>query len=170
MGSAPIPVRPGSALRVLLLALVTAGVVRIDLYDAGFEIGGGPDDASLVFVRGSFTPEQVGALLGVPAETVDDQRTAPRSDRPGDDPHYTRHGLAVIGEATAWRYRVEVEEGDLSDHFWLAALGVEVMVRRRSDGVYVSVEDNAIEPAHGPLLVEVNNGGAVPYGEDHRPE
>lgn len=162
------PVRPGSALRVLLLALLAAGVCEIALYEDGFEIGGGPDDASLLFVRGAFTTEQVAGLLGVPVEAVDDLRATPVAYRPGDDPHYTRHDLTLLGEAAAWRYLAEAQVADLSDHFWLAALGVEVMVRRRDDGVYVSVEDDAIDPAHGPLLVEVNGDGANQYGADNR--
>jgi hypothetical protein len=151
---------------VLLLALLAAGVCELTLYDDGFEIGDGADDASLLFVPGTFTPEQVAGLLGVAVEAVDDQRVTP-TWRPGDDPGYTRHGLTALGEASAWRYRATPDTGDLSDHFWLSALGVEVMVRRRADGIYVSVEDDAIEVGHGSLVVEVNNGGAQYYGEDH---
>ncbi|HKT02871.1 MAG TPA: hypothetical protein VJT31_25350 [Rugosimonospora sp.] len=160
------PVRPGSALRVLLLALLATGTCEITLYEDGVEIGG-PYDASLLFLRGSFTTEQVAGLLGVPVEAVDDERATPVAHRPGDDPHYTRHNLTLLGDAAAWRYPADAQAADLSDHFWLAALGVEVMVRRRDDGVYVSVENDAIDPDHGPLLVEVNQGGANPYGDDH---
>ncbi|TDB69659.1 hypothetical protein [Micromonospora sp. KC723] len=53
----PGPARPGSTLRVLVLALVAAGVSEVTLYDDGFEIDG-PDDVQLVFVRGSLTSEQ----------------------------------------------------------------------------------------------------------------
>jgi hypothetical protein len=161
-----VPTRPGAALRVVLLALLAAGTCDLTLYDDGFEIGGA-DDASLLFVPGRFTPEQVAATLGVPGQAVDDQRQA-SAWRPGDDSHYTRHDLTVLGDGLAWRYRADPVEGDRSDHFWLSALGVEVMIRRRDDGVYVSVENDAIPPGHGPLLVEIDAGGAVQYGEDHR--
>jgi hypothetical protein len=165
-----LPVRPGAALRVLLLALLGAGVCEIVLYEDGFEIGGGAHDASLLFVRGAFTTDQVAGLLGVPIEAVNDLRCAPTPNRPGDDPRFTRHGLSLLGGAAAWRYLADPQAADLSDHFWLAVLGVEVMVRRRPDGIYVSVEDDGIDLTHGPLLVEVNNGGANQYGDDHRDE
>lgn len=159
------PVRPGAALRVLLLALLATGTCQVVLYHDGIEIEG-PDDASLLFVRGSFTAGQVAALLGIEADAVDTQHLAPRPRQPGDHPDYTRHDLTVIGDADAWRYRGVPVDGDRSDHFWLAALGVEVMVRRRGDGVYVSVADEGIDAQHGPLIVEVNHSGATTYGDD----
>jgi hypothetical protein len=139
------------------------------LYHDGVEVEG-PDDVSLLFVGGVFSVGQVAALLGIPAEAVDDQHLSARARRPGDHPDYTRHNLTAIGDADAWRYRGVPVDGDRSDHFWLAALGVEVMVRRRDDGVYVSVADDGIDPGHGPLLVEVEHGGAIAYGEDRRDE
>jgi hypothetical protein len=163
------PVCPEAALRTLLLALLSTGTCQVVLYHDGIEIEG-PDDVSLLFVRGSFTTEQVAALLGIPAGTIDDQHRPPRPRRPGNHPDFTRHDPTAIGDAVAWRYRGAPVHGDRSDHFWLAALGVEVMVRRRDDGVYVSVENDGIDPGHGPLLVEVEHGGAIAYGEDRRDE
>ncbi|MEN3308851.1 MAG: hypothetical protein V7603_5053 [Micromonosporaceae bacterium] len=51
-----------------------------------------------------------------------------------------------------------------SDHFWLAALGVQVLVRRRDDVVFVAVNGEGIDPVHGALVVQVNEGEAVAYG------
>lgn len=157
------PVRPGSTLRVLALALLAAGVSDVTLYADGFEIDG-PDDVQLVFVRGSFTPEEVGALLGLPADAIDDERTAPPS--PAERPSFLRHNMTNVGDGLAWRY--DAESGvpvDPSDHYWLSALGVDVMIRRRPGGVYVSVEDEGVAPGDLPLTVEVNQSGAVAYGE-----
>ena len=159
------PVSPGAALRTLLLALLATGTCQVMLYHDGIEVEG-PNDMSLLFVRGDFTTAQAAALLGVPAEAIDDQHRPPRPRRPGDHPDYTRHDLTAIGDAAAWRYRGVPVEGDRSDHFWLAVLGVEVMIRRRDDGIYVSVENNSIAPGHGPLLVEVDHSGAIAYGDD----
>ncbi|MEV4212609.1 hypothetical protein [Micromonospora sp. NPDC049662] len=159
------PTRPGSTLRVLVLALLAAGVSEVTLYDDGFEIDG-PDDVQLVFVRGSFTPQEVGALLGLPADAIDDERTDAPPPGPADNPSFLRHSLTTVGDALAWRYDAEsgVPE-DPSDHYWLSALGVDVMIRRRPGGVYVSVEDEGIAPDDLPLTVEVNQSGAVTYGE-----
>src|SRR5262245_12983526 len=65
----------GSTLRVLLLALLAAGVSETVLYDDGLEITG-PDDLSLVFVGGRFTTEQLAAVLGIDEGSVTDLRTA----------------------------------------------------------------------------------------------
>ncbi|GIF78109.1 hypothetical protein Asi02nite_76270 [Asanoa siamensis] len=163
------PVTPGAALRTLLLALLATGACQVVLYSDGIEVEG-PDDTSLLFVGGDFTVDQVAALLGIPVEAVDAKRRRPRPSQPGDHPNFTRHDLTDIGESVAWRYQGVPGDGDLSDHFWLAVLGVEVMVRRRNDGVYVSIENDAIDTGHGPLLVEVDQGGANTYGEDTRDE
>jgi hypothetical protein len=61
-------------------------------------------------------------------------------------------------------------EGDRSDHFGPAALGIKVTVRRHDDGTYISVENASTEPGHGPLLVEVDHSGAITYCDDDRDE
>lgn len=159
------PVQAASTLRVLLLALLHAGLCEIDLYDDGFEVSG-PDDVSLVHVRGAFTPTQVSALLGVDADgVVNDYRTGARPAGTDDDRRHLRHNVTAVGEAAAWRYLAAADiPSDHSDHFWLAALGVEVLVRRRDDGVFVAVNDEGIAAGHGPLVVQVNEGDAIAHG------
>lgn len=163
-----VAVRSGATLRVLLLALLAASVSEINVYDDGFEITG-PQDRSLVFVRGALTPTEVAAALGVPDDAVEDLRESPPPPSVADGENWRRHHLSIVGEATTWWCRAAPDvDDDLSDHFWLSALGVAVLVRRRPDGVFVSVEDEDIDPEHGPLLVQVNESGAVQYGEDPR--
>lgn len=160
------PVQAASTLRVLLLALLRAGLCEIDLYDDGFEVSG-PDDVSLVHVRGTFTPTQVSTMLlgGDAADLVNDYRTGARPPGIDDDPRHLRHNVTAVGEATAWRYLAAADvPSDRSDHFWLAALGVQVLVRRRDDGVFVAVNDEGIAAEHGPLVVQVNEGDAIVHG------
>jgi hypothetical protein len=59
------------------------------------------------------------------------------------------------------------EQGDVSRMYVMEAHGVSMLVYVRSDGsgTFVHVENEGIPPEHGPLLVEVNNGGENAYGE-----
>ncbi len=152
----------GSPLRVLLLALLAAGVSEIVLHDDGFEITG-PEDLSLVFVGGRFTPEQLAAALGVDESNVTDLRTASASD---DVARPLPHNVTTIGRASTWRH--PATSGELSDRFMLRALGVEVGVQRSGDCVLVTVDGHGIHPDHEPLAVRVNNGPAAAYGWSRR--
>ncbi|MEV0732424.1 hypothetical protein [Polymorphospora sp. NPDC050346] len=155
--------RPSSALRLVLQALVTARASEVVVFDHGFGVYTRPTLVELVFMPGQTTPAQVAALLGLPISAVTDQRT--RRDRidPADAPSYLRHNLTTIGGGRAWRYAATEPDDDLSDHFWLEALGVNVMIRRRPGGTYVAVEDEGIPADALPLTVEVNNTGDVEY-------
>jgi len=156
---AATPTDPGSALRMLLLALLAAGIGAVEVYDDGFAICR-PDDRSLVFVAGAFTGEQVAALLGVDELAIGDLRTTRRG---GDAPGRLTHDLSTLGAARAWRHLAS--PGGLSDLYRLRVFDVEVGVHRHPDGVAVTVDGTA---ATGVLLVHVNGGRPVAYRRPHR--
>jgi hypothetical protein len=54
---------------------------------------------------------------------------------------------------------------DASDMYVLDALGVTLLVRRRTDGsTRVHIDTDGIDAFHGPLRYEVRSGGE--YGDD----
>lgn len=87
-------------------------------------------------------------------------------DPPDEDwvnPAPWRHNAVYFGHATCWFYPPDPQ--DLSGHYWLSVLGVELMVRRRHDGTYVHFETDALAGPDRPLIVEVDNSGPNYYGD-----
>ncbi|WP_433067475.1 hypothetical protein [Dactylosporangium sp. CS-033363] len=52
---------------------------------------------------------------------------------------------------------------DRSEQVSVTVHGITVTIRRRADGLFVHVDPDAVDAGHGPLWLEVGNGGENEY-------
>lgn len=64
---------PASLLGAIMVNLTVYGASNITLYADGFEVGG-PEDASVLWVGGEWTPDFVAGALRVPVDAITDLR------------------------------------------------------------------------------------------------
>lgn len=110
-----------------------------------------------------FTHEETAREHFLDLCTMTDQLCDPPADDWRDPAPWRRSTPIPVGSATAWCEPADPD--DQSDLFWLNALGVEVMVRRRNDGTFIHVDSEALPRAHRPVLIEVDASGTTEYGE-----